>query len=87
MPPKHSCNQWDRISKIENLLDPETGIVMDKLKSLAESQDKMNQTLEKFIATVDEKYVKKESFELWMRILWGVSLILGVISAVIAFTK
>lgn len=84
MPPvKHLCNQWDRILKLETLLDPETGIVMDKLESLAKGQADMKKTMEDFIKSVDNKYVKKETFTVAVAVIWVIATFLGLITRAI----
>lgn len=84
MPPvKHTCNQIERILKLETLLDPETGIVMDKLESLARGQGEMKKTMEDFIKSVDIKYVKKETFKVAVSVLWAIATFIWVVTRAI----
>ena len=88
MPPvKHLCSQWDRLWKLENLLDPEQGIVMDKLHNLELWQERIENKMDKFIEAVDARYVKKESFQLAIVVIGIVGTILWLIWYIMAFTK
>lgn len=87
MPPKHICSQADRISKIENLLDPEQGIVMDKLHNLELWQERIETKMDKFIEAVDARYVKKESFQLAIAVIGAIGALLGLVWYIMAFSK
>lgn len=87
MPPKHICSQADRISKIENLLDPEQGIVMDKLHNLELWQERIENKMDKFIEAVDARYVKKESFQLAIAVIGAIGALLGLVWYIMAFSK
>lgn len=88
MPPvKHLCSQWDRLWKIENLLDPETGIVMDKLHNLELWQERIETKMDKFIEVVDARYVKKESFQLAIAVIGAIGAVLGLVWYIMAFSR
>ena len=77
------CIQADRITKIEWLLDPDTWIVMKELKVLWEWQLR----IESKIDWLDNKFVLRREFQVWLWVLWTISIILGIVATIISFTK
>lgn len=72
--------QWDRISKLENLLDPETWIVMTAIQRIEEKIDD-------FIKNSDNKFVLRSEFNAGTKVIWFISTAMWVIAMVIAFSK
>lgn len=72
----------DRILKLEWLLDPETGIVMDKLQKLDESQKRIEDKFDCLLEKLDTKYASKWVEVSVKRVAW---IIIGIVISTMVY--
>lgn len=74
------CIQWDRLTKIEWLLDPETWIVMEKLKSMDKKIDDNHKEMKEIIAEIKNSFVLRSEFKVALSVISAIAVIIWLLN-------